>query len=607
MSALTTLGNGSGFIYIVANDGTSIKQNLKNNLLNVKKLLIDASVGADLSGTPTLDSNRYWLDAAGVSGVLSGSEITAFIVNRGLNSPLPVTTYTIATGVATPIRKSLITFVNIEGEGSASDTLDTITTTDYNTGDIIIFEGATAAHIITFSNNTGNILLANAANFLTGDKTHRIVLQYNAGDTKWYEITRSPNPALSVATLRAAGIPQPISGVAETTLTNGGGTINLEPGVDKGVQVYLGSPTLAASWTIQIQAAPTTPYLDGDTMIVEYRTTATTGVNTVTIFGIALTTTQALQGRVRVIGTYKLSDTTWYYDIFYDVHGVDVTNKAYVDATFELALGNPAGNGYILSSTTGGVRSWIPNPGGSNLWQVGAGSGSIQTLGNGASASGGNSIAAGVNADATGANAISIGPNSQSNGVQGVALGSTAIANNQSSIALGDTATANGSASNAIGNFATSSLDETTNISGAIIIKKNSLVQTGDYLLEGAGVSVSIASEEVDLKSTADYTITLPSGALFYPDEVDLILTTIGGTVTAQPFIRAGKTGTLAFYLAIVQTTALTATLGNRERQKTLLTNAGSGSITAGVTTAATGSSTIKGRFVWRGLLVESE
>lgn len=365
MAALSTLGNGSGYLYIVDLDGTSIISNITNTPENVRKIILDASVVVGLIDDVDIFSNiygkRYFLDAAGVAGVLSGTEITQYIVTRGLNAPIQDFSSTIATGVITPGRYECLTYLLVDTQGSAaSDDLDTITSTNFVAGDIIFLRGVNSARVVTVKNGTGNITLANSADFDTGTTANVITLQWTG--SVWNEITRSPNPALSVATLRAAGIATPVQGVETTALTNGGGTINLEPGVDKGYQVYTGTITMSASWTIQIQAAPATPYLDGDEMYVDYRTLATTGANTVTIFGIELTTTQALEGRVILLAKYKLSNTTWYYTILYKSQGVDITNKAYVDATFEPVLGNPAGDGYILSSLTDGTRSWIPNP-----------------------------------------------------------------------------------------------------------------------------------------------------------------------------------------------------------------------------------------------------
>ena len=47
-----------------------------------------------------------------------------------------------------------------------------------------------------------------------------------------------------------------------------------------------------------------------------------------TIFGIQLTTTQALEGRVILMAKYKLSNTTWYYTILY--------KKLKGDTTFDI-------------------------------------------------------------------------------------------------------------------------------------------------------------------------------------------------------------------------------------------------------------------------------
>lgn len=672
MSSIADLANGSGLLYVVDTNGTDVISSMPNTTNNVRKIFLDAvSSGTVPPATGVFSATygrRYFLNSAGgaVQGDLTGAiEISTNIILSGLVSSLPVNTFTISGGVLTITRNSGLQLVNVETEGlAASDDLDSISTAGFITGDITIFRGVSAARVSTFKNLIGNVGLANSTVFLTGDKTHSIILQYDSVAGNWFELSRTPNPTINVATLRAGGIPEPISGVNKTTLTAGGGTINLEPGVDKGYQVYDGTAVLAASWNIQIQPVPSTPYLDGDKMIVDYRSLLTVGANSVTIFGIALTATQALEGRVVVMATYRLSTLTWYYDIFYGAQGVDITNKAYVDATFEPVLGNPAANGYILSSTTGGVRSWIPNPGGSNLWEVGAGAGSIQTLGNGANASAINSFAAGFNSVANSLNSIAIGTQAEAQNGYSIAIGPQAIASGvdslaivDSSVAAGDYSIAIGQSANTVGaqsiaigftpvaagtdSVAIGNLAQSTginsiavgspssgvadysialgfnsgatiiggvNISGTIITKKTSNVGSGNYVIEGSAAVVTITTEEIDLKApAADYTLTIPSGAKFYPDEVDLILTTIGGTVTAQPFVRAGITGTLAKLLAIVQTTALTATLFNRQRYQTLLSTTGESTLTFGVTTPATGSSTIMGRAVFRGILVENE
>lgn len=367
MAALTNLANGTGYIYITDYDGTSVISSVPNTTNSVRKILEDASFSGPLPPNTGIYSTsygrRYFLNSGGgaVQGDLTGAtEISRNLILRGLESTLPVNSYTIAAGVVTPLRDSSIMIVNIDTEGAAaSDTLDTITTTDYNTGDIIIFRGVSGSRIVTFSDNTGNLRLANGINFETKNLETAIALQYVSG-SGFVELWRTPGITLDVSNMRSVGIAIPVQGANKTTLTAGGGTINIEAGIDKGYQIYDGSAVLAGSWVIQPQLIPATPYLDGDEIIVDYRSTLTAGANTVTIFGITLTSTQALEGRVMVLAKYKLSNTTWYASIFYKANGIDVPSLAYVDATFEDALGNPAADDYVLTSTAAGVRSWQP-------------------------------------------------------------------------------------------------------------------------------------------------------------------------------------------------------------------------------------------------------
>ncbi len=624
------LGNASGMIYITDTDGTSVLSSVVNSQDSVRRMLADAGFSnpvADTGEYSTVFGRRYFLnsDSMAAEGVLTSSlEITDYVVMKGLQGVFPTDSYTIAGGVLTATRKASIINVNVETQGGAgTDDLDTITTTGFITGDIIIFRGLNAAHVVTFKNLTGNMTLSNATAFASGNKINSIALQYISG-SGWFEILRTPNPLISVAAMRAVGIPQPISGVNKTTLGNGGGTINIEPGVDKGIQVYDGTVTLAGSYVIQIQPSPGTAYLDGDTMFVEYRALATVGSNTVTIFGITLTTEQALEGRVYLKAEYKLSNTTWYYDIFYSAFGVDVENKAHTAATYEPILGNPAGNGYILTSTTGGVRSWIPNPATSgNLWETGSGTGSLQTKDNGADASGDNSFAAGVNAAASGNGSVSIGlnniastlrstavgNNSNATGSQSMALGDTCVSSADGAIALGGVqAQAVGVNSNAIGSYSKASVSTTTNISGAIITKKTTSVLFSSYFQEGASAQVTISTELIDLKSgsEADYSITLPTGCTFYCDSVDLIISTASATASVAPTISVGKTGTLDFLVPVVLTTV--KALRNRDKFEVATDVGISGTdLTASVTTGATSAGTIKGRFVFKGFLMEDE
>lgn len=365
---LSELGNGSGYVYVTLSNGTTIISNPSNTSGIWQQ--IQKYVSAPLTD-PTLQVDatfgyRIFGNTTGASGILAGStELTRFLVNRASQTASYKKSITIATGVITIDRVTNNMALIVDTEGAiAGDDLDTITSTDVVDNDTITIIGSNSARVVTLKHGTGNIFLSNNADFASGNRQTQITLRYySAAAAGWYEVSRV-NSLPTVANQRAVTVPAPISGVNSTALTNAGGTINLEPGVDKGYQVYTGEFILLASQVIQIQPAPTVPYLDGDEMIVDYRGLITQGVNTVTIFGITLTATQALQGRVILYAKYKLSNTTWYYSIFYNARNVDVTSKSYVDTTFEPVLGSPAADGFILSSLADGTRSWIPNPNG---------------------------------------------------------------------------------------------------------------------------------------------------------------------------------------------------------------------------------------------------
>lgn len=131
-------------------------------------------------------------------------------------------------------------------------------------------------------------------------------------------------------------------------------------------------------------------------------------------------------------------------------------------------------------------------------------------------------------------------------------------------------------------------------------------ISTTEALVFGGPSSGSAASSglllfpEIDLKSVADYTLTVPGKINI--DEVGMLLTTLGGTIVTQPTIRYGIPGTLAKYRAAALTTLLTA-VGKRERYTTLLADDAETAVTCGVTVIAAGSSTIKGTPYVRGTI----
>jgi len=317
------IGNGSGYLYITRADGVNILFSLINNKQGRRTAIQHVNASYSLTSATDIYDPTYGLrvfgNTTGSEGSLTGAtEITEFLIPRSSNAGAFKTSVTISGGVVTTTRVSNNMTLVVATEGGLADTLNTLTITNVVDNDQVTIVGvsAGAGDIVTIDDSAGNIYLSNGANFITGARSVQIVLKYfSSGTAGWYEVSRSATQP-TVANQRAVGVPAPVSGVNATALTAGGGTINIEAGVDKGTQVYTGSATLLGSWVIQPTAVPTTPYLDGDEIWIIYNATLTPGANTVTIFGIQLTTQQALAGNVVIRAIYKLSNTTWYADLF---------------------------------------------------------------------------------------------------------------------------------------------------------------------------------------------------------------------------------------------------------------------------------------------------
>lgn len=290
------------------------------------------------------------------ASLVGATDITTGVLRKAASSPYSVKDVQISSGALSIDRDGAFTIVSVQTEGAtASDDLTSINAGIFNDGDVVVLRGKESGKVTTVKEG-GNIELANNADFLTATKDYAIMLQYSTSDNKWYEISRSPGNNLSVASLRSASISAPVQGVQATTLTTGGGSVTVQPGVDKGHIVLTGTGTLTGSWSYNLGGTP----IDGDTFIVDYKGTFTPSGNNVTIFGVSLTDSQIAGEKVTVEATYILSSTSWSVVTVRDTAGVDLVDTTDL-ATKETGLGNPAANGYILSSTTGGVRSWIPS------------------------------------------------------------------------------------------------------------------------------------------------------------------------------------------------------------------------------------------------------
>lgn len=217
-------------------------------------------------------------------------------------------------------------------------------------------------------------------------------------------------------------------------------------------------------------------------------------------------------------------------------------------------------------------------------------------------ASGDYAAAMGLEITVSGDYSVGFGSYNIASGDISVAMGTLNEASGNYAIALGRNCTASNIKSTAIGSLATARVAQTTNICGPIINRQDDGGE--DAFDRFCGVEVVLMGFEVDLKQVADHTITLPANCKFWLDEIGLICTELDA-LTTQPTVRYGITGSLAKHGAAALTTNLTAE-GKREIETPLVPGDGETSLTAGVTVAAV-ATTMKGRFYWKGMLVEDE
>jgi hypothetical protein len=161
--------------------------------------------------------------------------------------------------------------------------------------------------------------------------------------------------------------------------------------------------------------------------------------------------------------------------------------------------------------------------------------------------------------------------------------------------------------SHAFGFKAIARIIDTVVINGQQIIRKDNGEAAGDWVKYFVGPEVYYLSGEIDLKVIADQTITLPAGMGVFINEVGIIATDIG-TVTTQPTVRFGITGTPAKYVAAAVTTALTASNKRQSYQRPLLADDREASLVGGVTVGATtAAGNFLGRFYFKVNATENE
>lgn len=199
--------------------------------------------------------------------------------------------------------------------------------------------------------------------------------------------------------------------------------------------------------------------------------------------------------------------------------------------------------------------------------------------------------------------------NPQATGVSGTNSSAFGLGNTSSGLratCLGFKNIASGIGSTAIGDRGIARIQDTVNIAGPLIIRKDDGEPIADAFRVFAGAEDIILTDEVNLAAIANQTIALPAGCHFWVSECGIILTELTGVITTQPTIQFGIAATPAKFMAPVLTTLLTAVL-KRERFQVLLSDDGETTLLAGVTAGAVVGTSMSGRFFWRGVLVEDE
>lgn len=301
---------------------------------------------------------KMYLDAstsASYTSIVGATDVTSAVLRKSAASPYTIREVEIGQGSISVDRDGTTTIVSVQTEGAvAADDLTSIDAGIFADGDLIILVGREAGKVTTVKEG-GNIELANNADFLTGAKEFNITLQFSISDNKWYEVNRSPGNDLSVASLRSSSIATPVQGIEVYALTAGGGSVNLTAGTDKGIYILTGGVTLTGSWSFNLNPG----LVDGDRFTFISEASVNLNGFSLNVLGINLTSAQAAGGNVIVEAYWSSSAASWNVQIIRDTNSEDLATTADL-TTKEDSLGNPGADGDILSSTTGGVRSWIP-------------------------------------------------------------------------------------------------------------------------------------------------------------------------------------------------------------------------------------------------------
>jgi len=342
---------------------------------------------------------------------------------------------------------------------------------------------------------------------------------------------------------RAASISVPISGTTDTNVASGGATITLVPGTSKEHQVFNGTVTLAASYTITMS----TPagIVDGDHFVIVWKSICTTASNTVTIAGIALTDAEAFSGNVMVYTYYDLSAGAWKaykvaygslpigtdtQTIRYDSTGTPVASSALTNDGTDISVANAFNVG--SRSNAAGTNSeviGISNEASGNQ-SLSQGAGNVVT-GENSFASGSSNTVSSDNAQALGVNLIVSGNRAQALGFNNTSSGFASFVEGSGNTSSGSTSHAEGSVTQASGQGAHS--------------EGSTTVASGDFSHAGGNNAVAYLNSQMARASSGFNTAGSAQKSDIY-----LIVSTTNATITemfidgssVRAIIPTGKT-----------------------------------------------------------------
>ena len=216
------------------------------------------------------------------------------------------------------------------------------------------------------------------------------------------------------------------------------------------------------------------------------------------------------------------------------------------------------------------------------------------------------SVSVGYQAKTHAVNGSAYGRNSEACGTESTAVGYYSCATEDDSSAFGYQAKATGAQSSAFGYSAIANIACTANISQPLIHKKDSGETTGGDFSQFSSTETTLMTKEIDLKTTACHTITIPTGATFFINEAGVISTCVDTLTTQAKFkIGCGDGSNTNTILDETQSTELTVA---KKRERYIPNNSEDGlqTIVVEISTVASATSA-KGRFYFKGMLVEDE